>query len=74
MLKDKEFRAGLFWLVVWFIAVPAAIGYAWQTWSDHSDRECQKNRECKERQAEKSKYVVDDEMPDAANQGYYRGE
>lgn len=69
----KMMLPGLLWFIVWIVAV-FGVGLAWEAWKDYSDRECQKSRECREREAEIDRYVVDDEMPDVANQNYYRGE
>lgn len=67
----KMMLPGLLWLAFW-IAAMAGVGLAWDAWSDYSDRECQKSRECRERQAEIDRHVVYDEMPDGAGQAYYR--
>lgn len=74
MLKDKEFRNAAMWLVFWLFVAPAGVGLAWQEWKDYRDSECQKSRECREREAERARYVVDHgEMPDSANMNHYRG-
>lgn len=44
------------------VGIPAAIGWVWGKWQMHEQRECQKSRECREREAEAYRYVVDDEM------------
>ena len=47
--------------IVWIIIIPTSIGYAWEMWKRHDDAECAKSRECRERQAEIDKHVVEDD-------------
>lgn len=68
----KEALPGILWSVVVFVAAPTSAAISWEAWQQYSYAACTKNKECKERREEARTHVVDDEMPDAANQNYYR--
>lgn len=66
----KMMLPGLLWLAFWITAA-AGVGLAWEAWQRHDYRECSKSPECRAQRKEAQRHVADD-IPDHANQNYYR--
>lgn len=68
-MADRPILKAVVLLLIVLVGIPVALGVIWGKWQMHEQRECQKSRECREREAKAYRYVVDDEMRHAADFG-----